>query len=256
MSVITPLDIQNVEFRTSFRGYDQSEVDSFLNKVSTDYEKIYKENQIIQEEIRDLKKDIGKYKNIEGSISNTLILAQETANTTRENAEREAMSIIQEADMKVKTMLEDAQAQIKEKEKQLYNLNSHFKNYKLQMLTFLETQYSMLKDDELVAPLQKNENIAAEQFEDFTDNGQSVDYQHFISGGQQSIDYEQHTINAENISAEQIEQFEELTDNRKSPSYQHFISGGRQSMDYEQHIVNDEQSADYGQSDGNSEPSR
>ena len=144
---ITPLDIQNTEFRVVFRGYSQSEVDNFLNKVLFDYEKIYKENQVIKEELKRLEDDVGKYKNIENNLSATLVIAQKTADTLKETAGREAKLIIQEADLKAKKMIEEAQKKVQEKEEELQNLINQFNSYKLKILSFLETQYRMIKDD-------------------------------------------------------------------------------------------------------------
>ncbi|WP_051533853.1 DivIVA domain-containing protein [Desulfitibacter alkalitolerans] len=144
---ITPLDIQNAEFRVVFRGYSQSEVDSFLNKILMDYEKIYKENQVIKEELKRLEDDIGKYKNIENNLSATLVIAQKTADTLKETAGREAKLIIQEADLKAKRMIEEAQKKVQEKEEELQGLINQFNSYKLKILSLLETQYRMIKDD-------------------------------------------------------------------------------------------------------------
>ena len=49
--MITPLDIQNKEFKKSFRGYKESEVDQFLDEIIEDYEKLYKENIELKDKI-------------------------------------------------------------------------------------------------------------------------------------------------------------------------------------------------------------
>lgn len=38
--MITPLEIQNKEFRRGIRGYKEDEVDEFLDKIILDYEKL------------------------------------------------------------------------------------------------------------------------------------------------------------------------------------------------------------------------
>ncbi|MDW7671608.1 MAG: DivIVA domain-containing protein, partial [Bacillota bacterium] len=38
--MITPLDIQNKEFKKSVRGYNEAEVDAFLDQVMADYEQL------------------------------------------------------------------------------------------------------------------------------------------------------------------------------------------------------------------------
>ena len=43
--MITPLDIQNKEFSRAVRGYNQEEVDLFLDEIMADYDKLLSENQ-------------------------------------------------------------------------------------------------------------------------------------------------------------------------------------------------------------------
>ena len=148
---ITPLDIQNAEFKVSFRGYNQSEVDSFLNRILVEYEKLYRENQIIKEEFERLESDIGKYKNIENNLSATLVLAQETSETLKETAEKEAALIVQEADLKAKQILEEVQKEVQEKEKELQYLINQFSSYKFKALSLLEAQYRIIKDDAFIS---------------------------------------------------------------------------------------------------------
>ena len=42
--MLTPLEIENKKFPTKFRGYDDVEVDTFLDQIIIDYEKLYKES--------------------------------------------------------------------------------------------------------------------------------------------------------------------------------------------------------------------
>ena len=44
--MLTPLDIENKRFPTKFKGYDDAEVDAFLDQLTIDYEKLYKEINI------------------------------------------------------------------------------------------------------------------------------------------------------------------------------------------------------------------
>ncbi|MDI6870076.1 MAG: DivIVA domain-containing protein [Bacillota bacterium] len=42
--MLTPLDIQNAVFHRSFRGYNEAEVDEFLDRVVIEYEQLLREN--------------------------------------------------------------------------------------------------------------------------------------------------------------------------------------------------------------------
>ena len=42
--MITPLDIENKEFKKGLRGYNENEVDSYLDEIKKEYENLYREN--------------------------------------------------------------------------------------------------------------------------------------------------------------------------------------------------------------------
>lgn len=147
----TPLDIQNMEFKSSFRGYNQSEVDSFLNRILVDYEKIYKENQIIKTEIKKLEEDLSRYQTIENNLSTTLVVAQKTADELKDNAHKEANLIVKEAELHAQEIIKEAQEKVHSKEQEFETLINEFKTYKLKILSFVENQYRMIKDEVAVA---------------------------------------------------------------------------------------------------------
>ena len=47
--MITPVDLENKEFKKGFRGYDIDEVETFLTELSKDYAKIYRENASLKD---------------------------------------------------------------------------------------------------------------------------------------------------------------------------------------------------------------
>ena len=49
--MLTPLDIHNKDFKRSFRGYDEDEIDDFLDQVVNDYEKLYRDNDKLKKEL-------------------------------------------------------------------------------------------------------------------------------------------------------------------------------------------------------------
>ena len=75
--MITPLDIENKKFaKQMLNGYNVDEVDDFLDEITKDYEKLYKENADLKKDTDQLNTNMGKYKNLEDTLKNTLIMAQ------------------------------------------------------------------------------------------------------------------------------------------------------------------------------------
>ena len=86
---LTPMDINNKEFKRGLRGYNPEEVDEFLDEVIENYEQLYKDNSKLKEKITLANEQIEHYKKIESTIQNTLLLAQNAADQAKTSAEKE-----------------------------------------------------------------------------------------------------------------------------------------------------------------------
>ena len=105
---LTPLDIQNKEFNRGFRGYDQDEVNEFLDRVAKDFEAFIKENVELNEEVNQLQERLKHYQKIEETLHNAIIVAQETAEEVKRNASKEAEFIRREAEKDVARIKDEA----------------------------------------------------------------------------------------------------------------------------------------------------
>ena len=96
--MITPLDIENKKFaKQVMNGYSVDEVDDFLDDLTVEYEKMFKENSEYKAQIERLKEDVSHYKAIESTLQSTLVMAQSTADEVKEVANKQAEHIIAEA---------------------------------------------------------------------------------------------------------------------------------------------------------------
>ena len=113
------MDIHNKDFKRSFRGYNEDEIDDFLDKVVNDYEKLFRENDRLKEDLARAKKDNEQYQQLEQNLKDTLLVAQKTAEEvtsnarknaeeTRENTAKECANKLHEAEMKAEKIIEDA----------------------------------------------------------------------------------------------------------------------------------------------------
>ena len=151
--MITPLEIETKRFsRKNINGYNPDEVDDFLDELTKDYELLYKNFNESGDKVENLKRELEKYKNIEKTLQETLILAQDTAKSVRENAEIEAKQIIKEADLEAKESLAEIEAQIREKRKELEDLRNQFNVYSAKQESLLLAQLEMLKNNDIGMP--------------------------------------------------------------------------------------------------------
>ena len=73
--MITPLEIENKKFsKQMMNGYSVEEVDDFLDELTACYEKLYKESNENQDKIAELNGKLEHYKQIEGTLNNTLMI--------------------------------------------------------------------------------------------------------------------------------------------------------------------------------------
>ncbi len=144
--MITPLDIQNKEFTKAFRGYKDSEVDEFLDKIIEGYEKLTNENIEMKEKNKLLNEQLNKYNSLEQTLKDTLIVAQSTAEEVAMNANRKADLIIREAEDKARRIIEDGNNEVIKINKEYENSKKEFHIFKTRFRTLLESQLEALSD--------------------------------------------------------------------------------------------------------------
>ncbi len=145
--MITPLDIENKKFsKKAISGYSTEEVDDFLDELTVEYEKIYKEVADSKQTIEELNAELAKYKSMESTLQNTLVMAQTTAEEVKNVAKQQADVIINEAQNVAKEELSKINSEIKMKEKELEDLDKQFDVYKAKMESLLISQLELLKN--------------------------------------------------------------------------------------------------------------
>ncbi|MDY0340449.1 MAG: DivIVA domain-containing protein [Coriobacteriia bacterium] len=105
---LTPLDIHHKEFNHALRGYNEVEVDEFLDQVADELERLFKENIDLSEKIETLELKVREYQDMERTLHNTLMSAQRSADEIAQKAEREAGTVLKEAEIKAKEIIHDA----------------------------------------------------------------------------------------------------------------------------------------------------
>ena len=145
--MIAPLDIENKKFtRQKIKGYSTDEVDEFLDELTVDYEKLYKESKENKELIEKLQEDLEHYKRIETTLQNTLVMAQTTAEDVKKVAKQQAEQIINEAKSNAEKELGSLEKEIMLKKKELDDIEKQFDVYKAKMESLLISQLELIKE--------------------------------------------------------------------------------------------------------------
>lgn len=145
--MLTPLEIENKKFsKQMVNGYNVDEVDEFLDLLTADYEKLYKENTAAKEKIDQLNEDISHYRTIESTLQSTLMMAQSTAEEVKNVARQQAEQIISDAQSNARGEMFNIEQEIQLKKKELEDAQKQFDIYKAKMESLLISQLELLKE--------------------------------------------------------------------------------------------------------------
>ena len=146
--MLTPLDIENKKFqRKMMNGYNVDEVDDFLDEITVDYERLYKENTELRAEIERSKEDLEKYKTIEQTLQNTLVMAQKTADDIKNTAQDEADNIIKNARAKMQESVDELTKESETRKREFAETKKQFDIYRAKMEALLISQLELLKEE-------------------------------------------------------------------------------------------------------------
>ena len=145
--MLTSLDIENKKFaKQIMNGYSVEEVDDFLDEVGVEFARKQKELTEVFKEVEELKASLEHYKNIEGTLQNTLLMAQSTAEEVKNVAKQKADQIIEDAKASSEKEAAALNSQILMKRKELEDIQKQFDIYKAKMESLLISQLELIKE--------------------------------------------------------------------------------------------------------------
>lgn len=145
---ITPMDIEQQEFSRSFRGYNEEEVDDFLDKIVKDYEELINENVRLNEEIEKMKERLEEFSEIEETLRSSLLNAQKSAAEMKGKVENEAKIVIEKAGMEAEMIKQRASQREDEVKNEIDNLRRYKFIFKEKFKSMLNLYLKMLETEE------------------------------------------------------------------------------------------------------------
>ena len=155
---LSPTDINNKEFKKGIRGYSIDEVDEFLDKIVESYEEIFKENEILKENLSRVNEKLDHYEKLEATIQNTLLLAQNAADQAKQSSEKQAELIIGNANETAQRILDKAHGDVIAINDEYERVREEFIKFRAKFRGFMNTQLQTF--DELEKDLTKNYNVS------------------------------------------------------------------------------------------------
>lgn len=145
---LTPLDIHNKEFARRIRGYDEDEVNEFLDQVIKDYESVIRENKELNAQLLAIQERLDHFTNIEETLSKTIIVAQEAADEVKNNAKKEGQLIIKEAEKNADRIIGEALSKSRKIAVEIEELRKQASIYRTRFRTLVEAQLELLSQDD------------------------------------------------------------------------------------------------------------
>ena len=138
--MITPLDIQNKEFTKGVRGYKEEEVDSFLDLITLDFEKLIQDNRRLKESIAVLTEEVERYRGSENAVLETLEAAKALMGDISVSAEKRAEILLRNAEMDAERIQREARESVERLTEESVKLQNRLSMFRNRFRSLLETE--------------------------------------------------------------------------------------------------------------------
>ena len=142
---ITPLDIQQQQFKIKFRGFDVREVDTFLEQMADAFESLQGENNRLYQEIKRLQHEAHGYREREDSFKRAMLNSQKVLEQMKENARKSAELVIAEAEVKAEKILSRAQNRLSQLHEDIAELKRQRSQIEVQIRSVIEGHSKLLE---------------------------------------------------------------------------------------------------------------
>ncbi len=144
---ITPLDIQQKQFPYKLRGFDDEEVYAFLELIREEMEDLLRENASLKENAIRLENQIKEHKDMETTLRETLVTAQQMVEEYKSNARKEAELLVKEAELRADAIVKDAQEKVIKIHEDIVDLKGIRRHFKEELKRLIEGHLKMIEYD-------------------------------------------------------------------------------------------------------------
>ena len=146
--ILSPIDIQQKQFRVKFRGFDVREVDAFLEEMATGFEALEKESKDKAAEIQRLTRDIQDYKAREETFKQAMVDSQRVIEQMTENARKKGELAIADAEVKAEAILNRAHNRLAQLHEDISELKRQRLQIEVQIRGIIEAHTKLLDMDQ------------------------------------------------------------------------------------------------------------
>jgi cell division initiation protein len=103
-----PVEIRHVRFSRSLVGYSRAAVDTALAQIASSYEAVWQERMDLGDRVDELEREVTRHREMEELMRTTLLTAERASQDMRDDARREASTVVEEAHREARAIMTDA----------------------------------------------------------------------------------------------------------------------------------------------------
>ncbi len=145
---LSPLDIHNKEFGRGFRGYQEDEVNEFLDQIIKDYEMLLREKKELEDRLKQTDERVGHFTTIETTLQKSIVIAQEAAEEVRRNSQKEAKLIVREAEKNADRIVNESLTKARRIAMEIDELKKQSKVFRNRFKMLVEAQLDLIDTDD------------------------------------------------------------------------------------------------------------
>lgn len=145
---ISPIDIHNKEFSRGFRGYNEDEVNEFLEQLMQDYKLVLKDKKEVEDNLASKNMQLGHYNSMEETLQKSIVVAQEAAEEVRRNSQKEAKLIVKEAEKNADRIVNEALSKARRIAMEIEELKKQSKVFRNRFKMIVEAQLDLIESDD------------------------------------------------------------------------------------------------------------
>jgi cell division initiation protein len=142
---LTPLDIRQKQFKSSFRGLDAKDVEAFLELVATEFEELVKENLNLRDEGSRRQQKIDEYRDREKTLQETMVTAQKIAEDMKQGAKKQAEIVVSEAELQAEKIVQGAHQRLVQLISEINELKRQRTQFESQVRSVVDSHLKLLE---------------------------------------------------------------------------------------------------------------
>ncbi len=144
--MLTPVDIQNKQFPRSIRGYNETEVDEYMGLIVRSMEELIQVNIDTTAKLHELEEQVERYKTMEKTINDAMVLAQKTSDDMIDNAKQKAALVVERAEEDAKKIVSSANNEVLSVKQKHEEARAALEAFKTKFRVLLESQLKVVDD--------------------------------------------------------------------------------------------------------------